>query len=74
MAASEEETDQLLLRIQGRHKTKKKETAKGWAGQKGRTSAQDETVARTESPVKKVPVKYGLIEAIEEAVDEDWDE
>lgn len=58
----------------GRHKTKKKETAKGWAGKKGRTNAQDETVARTESPVKKVPVKYGLIEEIEEAVDEDWDE
>ena len=58
----------------GRNKTKKKETAKGRAGKKGRASAQDETVVQTEAPVKEVPVKYGLIEEIEEAMDEDWDE
>ena len=52
----------------GRHKTKKKETAKGQAGKKGRSSAEEETVVQTH------PVKYGLIEEIEEAVDEDWDE
>ncbi len=52
----------------GRNKTRKKETAKGQAGKKGRSSAEEETVVQTH------PVKYGLIEEIEEAVDEDWDE